>query len=256
MGITGRASTCSVRSIRAWPGCDSITSTSSTRTASTPTRPWTRRWARSHSAVRQGKARYVGISSYSPQRTEEAIAILRELGTPLLIHQPSYSMFNRWIEHGLLDVLGREGVGCIAFSPLAQGLLTDKYLNGIPDDSRVRRGNSFSEDLVTDENVDRVRALNEIARGRGQTLAQLALAWVLRDQRVTSALIGASSVEQLEQNVAALQRLSLDAGELARDRSLRGRRQPQHLGAVERRLTAAPARAYPFLPGGTTTILP
>ena len=166
------------------------------------------------SAVRQGKARYVGISSYSPQRTEEAIAILRELGTPLLIHQPSYSMFNRWIENGLLDVLGREGVGCIAFSPLAQGLLTDKYLNGIPDDSRVRRGNSFSEDLVTDDNVDRVRALNEIARGRGQSLAQLALAWVLRDKRVTSALIGASSVEQLEQNVAALQRLSLDAGEL------------------------------------------
>jgi L-glyceraldehyde 3-phosphate reductase len=166
------------------------------------------------SVVRQGKARYVGISSYSPQRTEEAIAILRELGTPLLIHQPSYSMFNRWIEDGLLDVLGREGIGCIAFSPLAQGLLTDKYLDGIPDDSRVRRGNSFSENLVTDENVDRVRALNEIARGRGQSLAQLALAWVLRDGRVTSALIGASSVEQLEQNVAALQRLSLDAGEL------------------------------------------
>ena len=165
------------------------------------------------SAVRQGKARYVGISSYSPQRTEEAIAILRELGTPLLIHQPSYSMLNRWIERGLLDLLGREGIGCIAFSPLAQGLLTDKYLNGIPDDSRVRRGNSFSADLVSEENLERVRALNEIARGRGQTLAQLALVWVLRDERVTSALIGASSVEQLEQNVAALQRLSLDAGE-------------------------------------------
>jgi aryl-alcohol dehydrogenase-like predicted oxidoreductase len=166
------------------------------------------------SAVREGKARYVGISSYSPERTEEAVAILRELGTPLLIHQPSYSMFNRWIEHGLLDVLGREGIGCIAFSPLAQGLLTDKYLHGIPDDSRVRRGDSFSADLVTEQNVERVRALNEIARGRGQTLAQLALAWVLRDERVTSALVGASSVEQLEQNVAALQRLSLDAGEL------------------------------------------
>jgi L-glyceraldehyde 3-phosphate reductase len=166
------------------------------------------------SAVRQGKALYVGISSYSPQRTEQAIAILRELGTPLLIHQPSYSMFNRWVEDGLLDVLGREGIGCIAFSPLAQGLLTDRYLSGIPDDSRVRRGDSFSEDLVTEPNLDRVRALNEIARGRGQTLAQLALAWVLRDERVTSALIGASSVEQLEQNVAALQRLSLDQGEL------------------------------------------
>jgi L-glyceraldehyde 3-phosphate reductase len=166
------------------------------------------------SAVRQGKARYVGISSYSPQRTEEAIAILRELGTPLLIHQPSYSMFNRWIEDGLLDVLGREGIGCIAFSPLAQGLLTDRYLSGIPDDSRVRRGDSFSEELVTEQNLERVRALNEIARGRGQTLAQLALAWVLRDERVTSALIGASGVEQLEQNVAALKRLSLDPGEL------------------------------------------
>ena len=165
-------------------------------------------------AVRQGKARYVGISSYSPERTEEAIAILRDLGTPLLIHQPSYSMFNRWIEDGLLDVLGREGVGCIAFSPLAQGLLTDKYLDGIPEDSRVRRGQAFSEDLVTDQNVERVRALNEIARARGQSLAQLALAWVLRDRRVTSALIGASSVAQLEQNVATLERLDLSGSEL------------------------------------------
>ena len=188
-------------------------------------------------AVRQGKARYVGISSYGPQRTEEAVAILRELGTPLLIHQPSYSMLNRWIERGLLDVLEREGIGCIVFSPLAQGLLTDKYLNGIPDDSRVRRGNSFSADLVSEQNLERVRALNEIARGRGQTLAQLAIAWVLRDERVTSALIGASSVEQLEQNVAALQRLSLDAGERRTDRSVRGRRQPEHLGVVERRLS-------------------
>ncbi len=165
-------------------------------------------------AVRQGKARYVGISSYGPERTEEAIAILNELGTPLLIHQPSYSMFNRWIEGGLLDLLGREGIGCIAFSPLAQGLLTDKYLHGIPDDSRVRRGLAFSEDLVSDENLERVRALGEIARARGQTLAQMAIAWVLRDQRVTSALIGASSVAQLEQNVAALERSSFDAGEL------------------------------------------
>jgi L-glyceraldehyde 3-phosphate reductase len=166
------------------------------------------------SAVRQGKARYVGISSYGSRRTEEAIEILRHLGTPLLIHQPSYSMFNRWIETELLDVLGREGVGCIAFSPLAQGLLTDKYLDGVPEDSRVRRGQAFSEDLITPENIERARALAEIAAGRGQTLAQLAIAWVLRDQRVTSALVGASSVRQLEQNVAALQRLDFDDAEL------------------------------------------
>jgi L-glyceraldehyde 3-phosphate reductase len=165
-------------------------------------------------AVRQGKARYVGISSYGPRRTEEAIQILRELGTPLLIHQPSYSMFNRWIEQGLLDVLEREGVGCIAFSPLAQGLLTSKYLDGIPEDSRVRRGQAFSEDLVTQENVERARALAEIARARGQTLAQLAIAWILRDERVTSALIGASSVGQLEQNVAALDNPEFDSAEL------------------------------------------
>jgi L-glyceraldehyde 3-phosphate reductase len=166
-------------------------------------------------AVRAGKARYVGISSYSPRRTEEAAAILRELGTPLLIHQPSYSMLNRWIEGGLLDVLGREGVGCIVFSPLAQGMLTDKYLGGIPDDSRVRRGNYLSQELISDENLERIRALNEIAAGRGQSLAQLAIAWALRDERVTSALLGASSVQQLEQNVAALERLELDDDELA-----------------------------------------
>ncbi len=165
-------------------------------------------------AVRQGKARYVGISSYGPHRTEEAARILRELRTPLLIHQPSYSMFNRWIEEELLDVLGREGVGAIVFSPLAQGLLTSKYLQGVPDDSRVKRGNYFSSDLITDENLERVRALNEIATRRGQTLAQMAIAWVLRDERVTSALLGASSVEQLEQNVAALDRLDFDSGEL------------------------------------------
>jgi L-glyceraldehyde 3-phosphate reductase len=165
-------------------------------------------------AVRSGKARYVGISSYSPRRTEEAIQILAEMGTPLLIHQPSYSMFNRWIENGLLEVLGREGMGCIAFSPLAQGMLTDKYLNGIPEDSRVRRGQAFSEDLVTEENVERVRALNEIAASRGQTLAQMAIAWTLRDERVTSALVGASSVHQLEQNIAALDGLLFEPDEL------------------------------------------
>jgi L-glyceraldehyde 3-phosphate reductase len=165
-------------------------------------------------AVRAGKARYVGISSYGPRRTEEAVEILRELGTPALIHQPSYSMLNRWIEEELLDVLDREGVGAIVFSPLAQGLLTDKYLAGVPEDSRVRRGNYFSEHLLTEETLARVRALNEIAQGRSQTLAQLAIAWVLRDPRITSALLGASSVAQLEQNVEALERLDFDPGEL------------------------------------------
>ncbi len=167
------------------------------------------------SAVRQGKARYVGISSYGPERTAEAAGILRELGTPLLIHQPSYSLLNRWIEPELLDVLELEGVGTIVFSPLAQGLLTEKYLHGIQADSRVLRGNYFSESLITEENLARVRALGEIAARRGQTLAQLAIAWVLRDPRVTSALLGASSVGQLEQNVAALQRMDFDAEELA-----------------------------------------
>jgi L-glyceraldehyde 3-phosphate reductase len=166
------------------------------------------------SAVRHGKALYAGISSYSPTHTEEALRILRGLGTPLLIHQPSYSMFKRWIEQGLLDVLGSEGVGCIVFSPLAQGMLTDKYLDGIPEDSRVVRGNYLSRESISDENLARVRALSAIAERRGQTLAQLALAWVLRDDRVTSALIGASSVAQLEQNVAALNRLEFDPPEL------------------------------------------
>jgi L-glyceraldehyde 3-phosphate reductase len=165
-------------------------------------------------AVRQGKARYVGISSYGPRRTEEAARILRELGTPLLIHQPSYSLLNRWIEEELLDVLGREGVGAIVFSPLAQGLLTDRYLDGVPEDSRVRRGNYFSEEMISQENLARVRGLSEIAKARGQSLAQMAIAWVLRDARVTSALLGASSVAQLEQNVAALERLDFDPAEL------------------------------------------
>jgi L-glyceraldehyde 3-phosphate reductase len=167
------------------------------------------------SAVRSGKALYAGVSSYSAARTAEAVRILRDLGTPLLIHQPSYSLLNRWIEEGLLDVLGREGVGCIVFSPLAQGLLTDHYLDGIPEDSRVRTGNYFDEGLITEENLARVRALNEIAQRRGQTLAQMAVAWVLRDERVTSALVGASSVEQLEQTVGALDRRDFDAEELA-----------------------------------------
>ncbi len=166
------------------------------------------------SAVRQGKARYIGISSYGARRTQEAARILHELGTPLLIHQPSYSMLNRWIEEELLDVLERDGVGAIVFSPLAQGLLTDKYVDGVPEDSRVRRGNYFSSELLTEENIDRVRALNEIAQRRGQSLAQLAIAWVLRDPRVNSALVGASSARQLEQNVAALERLDFEPDEL------------------------------------------
>jgi L-glyceraldehyde 3-phosphate reductase len=166
-------------------------------------------------AVRAGKTRYVGISSYGPRRTEEAAQLLRErFNQPLLIHQPSYSMFNRWIEEELLDVLGREGVGAIVFSPLAQGLLTSRYLDGVPEDSRVRRGNYFSSQLLSDENLQRVRSLNEIAQRRGQTLAQMAIAWGLRDERVTSALLGASSVSQLEQNLAALAREDFDAAEL------------------------------------------
>jgi L-glyceraldehyde 3-phosphate reductase len=166
-------------------------------------------------AVRQGKALYAGISSYSAERTVQAAAILRDLGTPLLIHQPSYSMLNRWIEEALLATLDDLGVGCIVFSPLAQGMLTDRYLGGIPEDSRAARDGSFSPSLLTDEALGRIRALNEIAAGRGQSLAQLALAWTLRDARVTSTLVGASSVEQLEANVAALDRLDLSAGELA-----------------------------------------
>jgi len=166
------------------------------------------------SAVRQGKALYVGISSYSPQRTEQAIEILARLGTPLLIHQPSYSLLNRWIERGLLDVLERHGVGAIVFSPLGQGLLTDRYLHGVPEDSRVSRGEAFDASLLSEENLTRVRALNEIAGRRGQSLAQMAIAWVLRDPRVSSTLVGASSVGQLEQNVAALSKLEFSDDEL------------------------------------------
>ena len=167
------------------------------------------------SAVRAGKALYAGISSYSAEKTREAAAILRDLGTPLLIHQPSYSMLNRWIEPDLLDAVGELGVGCIVFSPLAQGMLTDKYLDGIPEGSRASWPSSLSPELLTDAALDRIRALNEIATRRGQTLAQMALAWALRDERVTSALIGASSVAQLEDNVAALDRLGFTDDELA-----------------------------------------
>jgi L-glyceraldehyde 3-phosphate reductase len=167
-------------------------------------------------AVRQGKALYAGISSYSPQRTRQAAEILRGLGTPLLIHQPSYSMLNRWIEEdGLLDVLEDEGVGCIVFSPLAQGLLTDRYLDGIPEGSRASRPGTMDRDQLDEATLAKVRALNELAGRRGQSLAQLAVAWTLRDPRVTSALLGASSVAQLETNVAALDNLEFGDEELA-----------------------------------------
>ncbi len=165
--------------------------------------------------VRSGKALYVGVSSYSPELTREAHAILKRLGTPMLIHQPSYSMLNRWVEQGLLDTLGELGVGCIAFSPLAQGLLTSKYLGGVPSDARAAKGGSFKSDLVSEENLARIRALDGIAKARGQSLAQMAIAWVLRDPRVTSALIGARSVSQLDDSLDALKRLDFSADELA-----------------------------------------
>jgi L-glyceraldehyde 3-phosphate reductase len=168
-----------------------------------------------HTAVTSGKALYAGISSYSPSRTREAAAILADLGTPLLIHQPSYSMFNRWIEDDLLDTLGELGVGCIAFSPLAQGLLTDRYLGGIPENARAAREGSMQKSMVNDETLAAIRALTEIARSRGQNLAQLAISWTLRNAGVTSALVGASSVQQLEANLAAVGNLEFTADELA-----------------------------------------
>jgi L-glyceraldehyde 3-phosphate reductase len=167
------------------------------------------------SAVRQGKALYVGISSYGAARTAEAVRILRELGTPLLIHQPSYSLLNRWIEEDLLDVLEREGVGCIVFSPLAQGMLTSKYLDGVPEDSRAARDGSLDRGMLSARNLEHVRALNAIAQERGQTLAQMAIAWTLRDDRVTSSVIGARSVEQLEDSLGAVRGLEFTPEELA-----------------------------------------
>jgi L-glyceraldehyde 3-phosphate reductase len=168
-----------------------------------------------HTAVQSGRALYAGISSYSAERTAEAAAIMHDLGTPILIHQPSYSMLNRWIEPDLLGVLGREGIGCIAFSPLAQGLLTGKYLNGVPEGSRATQNGSLSRDQLTEQTLEHVRALADVAGRRGQSLAQLAISWVLRDQRVTSALIGASSVRQLEENLAAARNTEFSAEELA-----------------------------------------
>jgi len=166
-------------------------------------------------AVRQGKALYVGISSYGPERTREAAKILKSEGVPLLIHQPSYSMLNRWVEKNLLGTLEELGVGCIAFSPLAQGLLTSKYLNGIPENSRAKAEGSFQKDFLSEENLKRVRALNEIANKRGQTLAQMAIAWVLRDRRVTTALIGARNIEQLDNSLDAVKKLEFTDTELS-----------------------------------------
>jgi L-glyceraldehyde 3-phosphate reductase len=165
-------------------------------------------------AVRQGKALYIGVSSYSGERTAEAARILRELGTPLLINQPSYSLLNRWIEDDVLPVVEREQVGCIVFSPLGQGMLTDKYLVGVPADSRAAKDGFLKRDFINERNLARVRALNEIARGRGQSLAQMAIAWTLRDPRITSALIGARTVQQLEDSLGALARLEFTAEEL------------------------------------------
>ncbi len=205
-----------------------------------------------HTAVTSGKALYAGISSYSAERTAEAAAILRSMGTPLLIHQPSYSMLNRWIEGGLLDVLGAEGIGCIAFSPLAQGLLTSRYLDGIPAGSRASRGGSLSADQISDANLAHVRALNEIARARGQSLAQLALSWVLRDPRVTSALIGASSVAPARGEPRRGRPVRVHPRGARRDRQAGRRRGHQHLGDLQRGLSAsADARRRPARPAGS-----
>ena len=181
-----------------------------------PTTPLEETMGALDTAVRSGRALYAGISSYSPADTAKAAAILADLGTPLLIHQPSYSMLNRWIEReGLLDTLAEVGAGCIAFSPLAQGMLTDKYLDGVPEGSRASQGKSLSTDLLTDEALERIRALNDIAADRGQSLAQMALAWALRDERVTTVLVGASSVRQLENSVGALANRAFGDDELA-----------------------------------------
>ncbi|RAK57354.1 L-glyceraldehyde 3-phosphate reductase [Phenylobacterium deserti] len=180
-----------------------------------PTTPLEETMGALATAWKQGKALYVGISSYSPELTRQAHAILKSEGVPLLIHQPSYSLINRWIEQGLLDTLEELGVGCIAFSPLAQGMLTRKYLNGVPEDSRAAKEGSLNPKLITPENIERIRQLNEIAARRGQTLAQMAIAWTLRDPRVTSALIGARTVEQLEDSLAALKNTAFSTEELS-----------------------------------------
>lgn len=181
-----------------------------------PDTPLTETMSALDSAVRQGKALYVGISSYSPERTREAVALLADMGTPLLVHQPVYSMLNRWVEEELLDLLGNEGVGCVAFSPLAQGLLTDRYLSGVPSDSRAAlMSDALRPEHLSEGNLRRVRALNDIAAQRGQSLSQMAIAWVLRDSRVTSAIVGVSSLRQLESNIAVMENLTFSDDELA-----------------------------------------
>ena len=239
-----RASTCSPRSTRASRGWASTTSTSSTRTASTPTRRWRRRSARSTAPCARARRSTSGSPPTRHERTREAAAILRELGTPLLIHQPSYSLLNRWIEPELLDVLGDEGIGCIVFSPLGQGMLTEKYLDGVPEDSRAARGPLPDARLPHARRTSRACARSPRSRERrGQSLAQMAIAWTLRDPRVTSALIGASSVEQLEQNVAALENLELLRRRARRDRPPRRRLGHQPLGGVQRGLSAVSRRS-------------
>jgi L-glyceraldehyde 3-phosphate reductase len=203
-----------------------------------------------HTAVTSGKALYAGISSYSPERTREAARILADLGTPLLIHQPSYSMVNRWIEDSLLDTLEEIGAGCIAFSPLAQGLLTTRYLDGIPADSRAARGTSMSKDTITEETLGKVRALNEIAAGRGQSLAQLAISWALRDKRMTSVIIGASSVEQLNDNLAATDNLAFAAASSRRSTSTPPRRASTS-GRTSPRSPSAQSRGARFRRSGS-----
>ena len=190
-------------------------------------------------AVKQGKALYAGISSYSGPRTTEAVQIFRELGTPLLIHQPSYSLLNRWIEEDLLDVLGEEGVGCIVFSPLGQGMLTDKYLDGVPEQSRAAEGTFLKRDFLTEENLARVRALNEIAQGRGQSLAQMAVAWVLRDPRVTSALDRRPHRRAARGQPRRARQPRLHRRRAGGDRQARGRGRHQPVGGVERLLKGA-----------------
>ena len=216
MASGDRASTLWPASTRACAGWGSTTSTSSTATASIPTRRWKRPWGRSTSSSAADALSTPASRPTIPSRLAEAAAILRELGTPCLIHQPRYNMFDRWIEDGLLDVLEGEGVGCIPFSPLAQGLLTDRYLDGIPTDSRAGKPHGFLRtEQVDDKTLKKVRQLDELAAGRDQSLAQMALAWVLKDHRVTTVLIGASSVNQLEQNLACLAGASFSTTELS-----------------------------------------
>ena len=232
--MRGLASTCSPRSTSRSIAWVSTMSTSSTATGADPETPLEETMGALHTAVVSGRALYAGISSYSPERTVAAARILADLGTPLLIHQPSYSMFNRWIESGLLDTLSDLGVGCIAFSPLAQGLLTDRYLKGIPEGGTRRAGGLDEQINGDDDTLAAIRELTAIAESRGQSLAQLAISWTLRNDGVTSALIGASSVEQLEANLASVHHLGLHRLRAGVHRRIRGRHGHQPLGSVQR----------------------